>query len=120
MLLSLKCFVKSLRQSNKSILSFSVQSAQSMASKSLIFMRTEISNYCQVSSAPSLPANAAVPNYVTTVNSVTTYSCNYGYSGSVSITCLQYTASSGVWSAISGSCTGTLYTLQLIQILNCL
>ena len=92
----------------KHLLASSGVSGASMATTAASHVvRTEITNYCQVSSAPAVPANAASPVYVTTVNGVTTYSCNAGYSGSVSITCLPGSASTGVWSAISGSCTGS-------------
>ena len=63
------------------------------------------SAYCSSSSVPSI-SNGVLNGYNTTINSVTYYQCNSGYSGNPYVTCNGYNNSNGQWSSISGSCSG--------------
>ena len=73
-----------------------------------------IPTYCPKSSAPSpsagsnVQSTSAITSWQQSLGASTTYLCELGYSGTPSSTCYASTSSTGVWSAISGSCTGTV------------
>ena len=75
-----------------------------------------IPNYCPVSNVPFTPSNAAATNISTVVNSVTTYTCNYGYYGNVSVICNPYNVTYGQWSSPPGNCTSITNYCCLIDI----
>lgn len=55
--------------------------------------------------APTAPLNANSPaNRPRIVGTVLSYTCNFGYSGTPSVTCTPYNSSSGYWTAFNDSC----------------
>ena len=72
-----------------------------------------ISNYCTSTPATPMNANASGSVVNQTVNMLTTFKCNFGYTGQPGYTCNQFNSTAGIWTATSGSCTRT----QSIQFL---
>lgn len=78
-----------------------------------------IANYCNAALAPGYLTNGVAPStFNTTINSTSYYTCNFGYSGSPSVSCLEFNQSFGVWSNLIGNCTGTNSFATSINIFN--
>ena len=77
------------------------------------YICTVISSYCPAS-LPSPPANGVIPSaYSRSLGASAVYSCTLGFSGSPISSCMAYSATGGIWSAVRGSCTCMASTLLI-------
>lgn len=77
-------------------------------------MRTVSGNACNMDTAPTL-LNANNPTPDATGNANTSFTCNFGYESSIAPEKPYYTcdASTGLWTAVTGTCNGKLYMYSI-------